>query len=275
MHATSWINGRATDLLSSADRGLQYGDGVFETITCIDGRPRWLAQHLQRLRRGCERLQLRFEAFDDLGREIAAQAAAGESRCIVKLIVTRGPALQRGYAPQGDEEPTRILTRHEWPAPAAAPGTQGFRVALSGVRLGINPLLAGLKHLNRLEQVLARNAMRGAALEEVLMLSSSGQVIGGSMSNVFFGNHTGLVTPQLRECGVEGIMRGLVCEAAGRAGVPLEVRAVEVGELAQVREAFVTNVRWGLQSITQLEGRPLPSRHWAQALQASIDAAQS
>ena len=113
MSTTTWIN--------SEDRGLQYGDGLFETVGCLEGRPRWLPLHLQRLRGGCERLQLRFDAFDAfdaLGAEIAAHAA-GQGRCIGKLILTRGLARRRG-----------------------------FRVAISSVRLGMNPLLAGLKHLN-------------------------------------------------------------------------------------------------------------------------------
>jgi 4-amino-4-deoxychorismate lyase len=167
----------------SEDRGLQYGDGLFETVSCLEGRPRWLPLHLQRLRGGCERLQVRFDAFDALGAEIAAHAA-GQGRCTGKLILSRGLARRRGYRPVGDQTPTRILTRHEWPvAPSPAPvspATQGFRVAISSVKLGLNPLLAGLKHLNRLEQVLAQSAMRDAPLEQVLMLSSAGQVIGGS-----------------------------------------------------------------------------------------------
>ena len=113
-----------------------------------------------------------------------AAHAAGQGRCIGKLILTRELAQRRGDRPVGDETPTRILARHEWPvAPSPAPvspAMQGFRVAISSVRLGMNPLLAGLKHLNRLEQVLAQSAMRDAPLEEVLMLSSAGQVIGGS-----------------------------------------------------------------------------------------------
>jgi 4-amino-4-deoxychorismate lyase len=270
MSSTTWVDGE--------DRGLQYGDGLFETISCVGGRPRWLGLHLQRLRAGCERLQIRCDDFDALGAQIAAHAA-GQERCIVKLIVTRGIARRRGYRPSGDEIPTRILTRHEWPRPPpalaqASPVPQGFRVAISGVRLGMNPLLAGLKHLNRLEQVLAQNAMRDAALEEVLMLSSSGQVIGGSMSNVFFADDSGLFTPALHDCGVAGVMRQVVCAAAERSGKRVQIRAVEAGELARVREAFVTNVRWGLQSIALLEGRALACQQYAQALRRQIDATQ-
>jgi 4-amino-4-deoxychorismate lyase len=270
MSTTTWINGHAADQVASEDRGLQYGDGLFETISCLAGRPRWLALHLQRLRAGCERLQLRFDAFEALGAEITALAAAQE-RCVIKLILTRGLAKRRGYRPLGDEIPTRILARHDWPAPAS-PAGQGFRVAISSVRLGMNPLLAGLKHLNRLEQVLAQTAMRDAPLEEVLMLSSAGQVIGGSMSNVFFADDSGLFTPALGDCGVAGIMRQLVCAAGERSGSPVQVRAVEVEELSRLREAFVTNVRWGVQSIAELEGRALPSERHARELRRLIDA---
>jgi 4-amino-4-deoxychorismate lyase len=270
------IDGRAAHSIDSADRGLQYGDGLFETISCRDGAPRWLAMHLQRLRHGCERLRIAFREFEPLAAEIRA-LAAGQQRCIVKAIVTRGTATRRGYAPAGDEHPTRIVSRHDWPPPPAR-ATSGFRLGVSGVRLGINPLLAGLKHLNRLEQVLAQMARDEAAangepgMDEVLMLSSAGQLIGGSMSNVFLADDSGLFTPELRDCGVAGVMRRVVLEAAAAQGMPVCVRAVARGELAGVHEVFVTNVRWGVQSAQLLEGRALPSDALARRLRAMIDA---
>jgi len=257
--------------IDSEDRGLQYGDGLFETISCSAGRPRWLALHLQRLRRGCERLQLRFDGFEALAQQIAALAPGGD-RCIVKLILTRGVARRRGYRPSGDERPTVLLRRYEWPA--TAPPEAAFRVGISSVRLGMNPLLAGLKHLNRLEQVMAQNAMRKAPLEEVIMLSSAGQVIAGSMCNLFLADDSGLFTPALEDCGVAGVMREVVCGEARRRGLPVQVRAVQPAELAAVHEAFVTNVRWGVQSITELCGRALPSRTHALALRLTLDAAR-
>ncbi len=271
MIASTWINGCPADQVSSSDRGLHYGDGLFETITCLNGRPRWLPLHLQRLRRGCERLQLPFAEFEPLAAEITAMAS-GLGRCIVKLILTRGPALQRGYRPDGHERPTRILARYEWP-PEAALADARFRVGISSVRLGCNPLLAGLKHLNRLEQVLAQTSIRDAPVEEVLMLSSAGQIIGGSMSNVFFADDSALFTPSLEDCGVAGVMRQLVCEAAQRRGAAVQVRAVQLGELPRLREAFVTNVRWGVQSVTALDGRPMPGHEHAQELRRLIHAA--
>jgi 4-amino-4-deoxychorismate lyase len=267
--AISWVNGRPCDQVPSVDRGLQYGDGLFETMTCIDGKPRWLERHLERLRRGCERLGIGFQDFDALGSEIAARAA-GSSRCILKLILTRGSAVRRGYRPAGDEIPTRILSRHAWPADPA-----DFPVAVSGVRLGINPQLAGLKHLNRLEQVLAQQQLRGTEREEALMLSSAGHVIGGSMSNLFLADEAGLSTPSVEDCGVAGVMRELVCAAAARHDQPVRIRRIDAAELNVAREAFVTNVRWGVRSISELAGRTLESRGHAELARSWIDAACS
>jgi 4-amino-4-deoxychorismate lyase len=264
------INGHAGHHVDSGDRGLQYGEGLFETIACHDGHARWLELHLERLQQGCERLALAFRDFEALRAEIGG-LAAGQRRCIVKVIVTRGTATRRGYAPAGDELPTRIVSRHDWPA-AAAPVASGFRLGVSGVTLGMNPLLAGLKHLNRLEQVLAQMGRDEAGLDEVLMASTAGQVIGGSMSNVFLADDSGLFTPELSACGVAGVMRRLVLQAAATLGQRVCVRAVALSELATVREAFVTNVRWGVQSARMLDGRVLPSDAHARQLCNLIDA---
>jgi 4-amino-4-deoxychorismate lyase len=268
---SSLIDGRADHGIDSADRGLQYGDGLFETISCCDGQARWLPLHFERLQHGCERLRLPFREFEQLGAEVRG-FAAGQQRCIVKVIVTRGTATRRGYAPGGDERPMRIVSRNDWPA--SQPGAAaGFRLGVSSVTLGVNPLLAGLKHLNRLEQVLAQMARDETQLDEVLMLSTAGQVIGGSMSNVFFADDSGLFTPELTDCGVAGVMRRLVLQAAAGQGHPVCVRPVACIELASVREAFLTNVRWGVQSAQLLDGRTLASSAHAQRLRGLIDAA--
>jgi 4-amino-4-deoxychorismate lyase len=267
------IDGSPGHSIHCEDRGLQYGDGLFETISCRDGQARWLALHLERLQLGCQRLRFSFRDFEPLRAEIGG-FAAGQERCLVKVIVTRGAATRRGYAPSGDEQPTRIVSRHEWPE--AGPACErGFRVGVSSVALGMNPALAGLKHLNRLEQVLAQMARTEAGLDEVLMLSTAGHVISGSMSNVFFADDSGLFTPELTDCGVAGVMRRLVLQAASRHASSVCVRAVAPFELARVSEAFLTNVRWGVQSVRVLEGRTLPSDAYAQQLRGLIDAAHA
>ena len=268
------INGKPADTVLVTERALQYGDGLFETISCVAGRPRWLERHLQRLRRGCERLRIPFAAEQTLSAEVAG-LAAGEGRCIVKVILSRGAATRRGYRPQGDERVTRIVSRLDWPSEEATP--QRLRVGLSAVALGINPLLAGIKHLNRLEQVLAQ-LHKGPELDEVLMCASDGELIGGSMSNVFLVDARGLFTPAIERCGIAGVMRALVLDAAGAlpaAAGGVQLRSVTAAGLPGVHEAFMTNVRWGIRSIGVLDGRTLSSDDYAGKLRRLIDAAQA
>ncbi|HEX4618222.1 MAG TPA: aminotransferase class IV, partial [Steroidobacteraceae bacterium] len=108
-----WVNGRPDGGLSLLDRGLHYGDGLFETIACLGGRPRFLDLHLERLARGCARLGIENPDAAELRHEILA-VAAGAPRAIVKVLLTRGPAAARGYGPTGAERPTRVTLRYRW-----------------------------------------------------------------------------------------------------------------------------------------------------------------
>jgi 4-amino-4-deoxychorismate lyase len=260
------IDGDPHGQVSAADRGLHYGDGLFETIACRDGRARRLALHLARLGRGCARLGIAPPPAAALQGEIA-RLASGEAACILKLIITRGVARGRGYRPSGEEAATRILARHPWPA---APG-RGWHAGLSSVRLGENAHLAGIKHLNRLEQVLAQRE-RPEALDEVLMLSGHDEVISGSMSNLFIVEGENLVTPPVERCGVEGVMRRVVLETAPRAGWRALIEPVSLWRLRAAGAAFLTNVRLGVQPLASLEGRMLEADARIAALGARIDA---
>ena len=262
------IDGQPGERVSIRDRGLHYGDGLFETVRRQDGALRWFDRHLKRLALGCERLGL---VLPDAGRLRAeANAVAGAApHAIIKIIVTRGAATTRGYQPRGDEHPTRIVCAYDWPpAPPAE-----FRAGLSAVRLGANPQLAGIKHLNRLEQVLAQRAAAGQDLHEVLMLASPGdEVVGGSMSNVFAWRGDELLTPPVADCGVAGVMRSLVLEAAAALGIPARVAALPVAELAGIQSLFVTNVRLGAQPIHWYHNRRLRVDARTARLQDWIDA---
>ena len=265
MSAGTLVNGLPGDSVSAADRGLHYGDGLFETIACRGGRPRWLALHLERLQRGCARLGIAAPPAAVIGQEIDT-LAADHAACIVKLILTRGVARGRGYRPAGDEQPTRVLSRHPWPGSPAA-----WRLGLSPVRLGENPSLAGLKHLNRLEQVLAQRE-RAPELDEVVMQSHSGAVISGSMSNLFLVEGEQLVTPALDRCGVEGVMRRLVLETAPAAGWRVAIEAVNVARLRAAAGLFATNVRLGVQAVARFEDRAYAADARLARLQELVDA---
>jgi 4-amino-4-deoxychorismate lyase len=252
--AAVWVNGRPGGALSPLERGLHYGDGLFETIACVGGRPRFIDLHLARLRAGCARLGIEFPVLEELRREIL-EVAAGAGRSIVKLVLTRGPAVARGYGTSGAEQPTRLTLRYGWEEEDPRLAADGVRVRTAGLRLAESPALAGLKHLNRLEQVLARRESPATDFEEALMFSSGGRLISGIMSNVFVVQSGALRTPLLDRCGVAGIMRQVVLREARRAGIVAVEAELEGADLERTREIFLTNAVIGLRPVRALDGR--------------------
>jgi 4-amino-4-deoxychorismate lyase len=246
------VNGQAGMQIPVLDRGLQYGDGLFETLRWAGGRLCWFERHMARLMRGCERLGIALPDATQLRAE-ATSLARHLPRALVKIIVTRGTATVRGYRPAGNEVPTRIVSVHEWPVGQQAE----FRVGLSPVRINGNPLLAGIKHLNRLEQVLAQRAAGAAGLHEVLMCSERGTIACGSMSNLFVWQRDELLTPPAIECAVAGVMRALVLEAAARLGLRVREQSLSAHEVDAAPAMLLTNVRLGLQPVHWYEGRAL------------------
>ena len=254
------IDGAAAGALSPLDRGLHYGDGVFETIACLHARPRFLSLHLARLTQGCRTLGFAAPAAEQL-REDVVRLAGEQDRSIVKLIVTRGRANVRGYAVSSDARATRVAIRYPWPVEDPVLQQQGVGVRVAAMRLGENPALAGLKHCNRLEQILARSEPHDAASAEALMLSRSGKLVSGTMSNVFLidgpPQSPRLRTPAIDVCGVAGVMRHVVLQEAARAGVTATECALWPTDLADATEIFLTNARVGIWPVARLEERTL------------------
>lgn len=263
------VNGRAVQEVSVLDRGLHYGDGLFETIACLGGRPRFLPRHLRRLASGCARLGLALGDLAPLSREVC-EMAAGTERAIIKVLVTRGMALARGYACTGAETPTRITLRYAWPAEDPALSEQGVRVRIATLRLGENPALAGLKHCNRLEQVLARREWADPQIAESLMFSSAAALVSGTMSNVFLVLDSTLVTPRVDRCGVAGIMREVVLGAAAAAGIAATERVLDAGDLSRARELFLTSALTAIRPVRELEGLRLAAGPLTRRLQALV-----
>jgi len=236
------------------DRGLHFGDGLFETIACVQARPRLVGYHLERLQDGCTRLGLPAPDRAALRAEIE-QMARGAERALIKVLYTRGSATARGYAPRGDEEPRRILLRYGWPREDARRSGAGVAVAIADSRLGENPRLAGLKHLNRLELVLARAELRGSRCAEALLFSSSGSLVSGTMSNVFIVQGPRVRTPRLDRCGVAGVMRRAVMHVARSDGIVVEEAPLGRSDLDSATEIFLTNARIGIWPVRELDGR--------------------
>jgi 4-amino-4-deoxychorismate lyase len=233
------------------DRALQYGDGLFETLLAVGGHIRFEELHRLRLAEGCRRLAI--DADLDHIWEEAARLAVRHGEALVRLQVSRGSAVARGYAPTGRERARCILAAF---APGAGP-SRPLRVRTLQNRLGENPELAGLKHCNRLEQVLARQALAGTGAFEGLQASSSGLLVSGTMSNVFLELDGELVTPAMDRCGVAGVMRAAVLREAARADIPVRVGEVPMDALARTRAVSLSNARMGLVAVDELDGRPL------------------
>jgi len=249
------IDGVETDRLSVFDRGLQYADGLFETIAVRHGGPCLWREHLDRLSRGADRLGIPTVQPDLLLRE-CRRLIRGLSAGVLKVILTRGSA-GRGYCPPEDPRPRRILILYPWPDYPSAWWEQGVAVTLCRTPLGENPVLAGLKHLNRLEQVLARSEWRDPQTAEGLMQDGRGRVIGGTMSNLFLVAGGRLLTPRLDTCGVAGTVRGLVMRVASAFGIEVLERDMARTDLIVADGLFLTNALIGVWPVRRLEAQKM------------------
>ncbi len=238
-------------MLSASDRGLHYGDGLFETIAVIDGKPRQWRAHMARLSGGCEALQLPSPDCELLRQE-AQQLCMDNPQAVLKIIITRGSG-GRGYRFPAEIKPTRILSIHPWPDYPIAYYKQGIVLTICNTRLGSNPALTGIKHLNRLEQVLARNEWQNSEIQEGLMLDQQNNVIEGTMSNLFIVEDDTLVTADLSQCGIKGIMRATVLALAQQLSIPILIERIDINRLRAASACFVTNSLIGLWPVQRLD----------------------
>jgi 4-amino-4-deoxychorismate lyase len=247
---TTYVNGEpvadGAPAVPASDRGLNYGDGIFETMCIVRGRVRYLADHLARLRLGLARLHMPAIDQDGLALEVG-RAVEGWQNAVAKLIVTRGDG-PRGYRPAVASSPRRILTV----APQPPGAGQGIAVRWCTTRLGRNPVLAGIKHLNRLEQVLARAEWQDPDLAEGLMLDTEGSVVCGTSSNLFAVIDGVLCTPDVALCGVAGVMRKQIIAAARRIGLETSIGPLARADVESADELFLSNAVMALRPVTRL-----------------------
>lgn len=240
------INGVAQSSIEAVDRGLHYGDGLFETIAVTKGKPQLWQTHMDRLLEGCRRLEIPPPDLGQLRQEVD-QLCCGEDKAVLKLIITRGSG-GRGYRPPVPAHPNRLLFRYPWPEHADEKA--GIVVRLCATPVSCNPALAGIKHLNRLEQVLARQEWDDDSVGEGLMSDGRGNVIEGTMSNLFAVRDGVLLTPDLGECGIAGVMRAQVLKLAEALSQPYQIIKLPAAELAQMDELFITNSIIGIRPVS-------------------------
>ena len=248
------VNGRAGAAVDPLDRGLHYGDGLFETIAIVGGRPRFLDWHFERLVGGARALGFPEPDLGALRADITSVAL--EPQCVVKLVLTRGPG-ERGYRPPRDPRPTRIVAASPWPRSPPDAATAGIRLGWCRTRLARNGALAGHKHLNRLEQVLARAEWDDGTMDEGLMQDAGGHVIAATQANLFARIDGAWVTSRLDACGVAGVMRRAFSQWSGDQGDVVVQRTLEVADVASATSLVLTNALIGAWPVATLDGRKL------------------
>ncbi len=267
------VNGAPADTIAVADRGLQYGDGLFETFAVVDGAPELWARHWARLARGCERLRLPTPVQAQVRAEADA-LCAGVARGVLKLVWTRGVG-GRGYRPPEPCRPTRIVSLHPWPDYPAAWFEHGIAVRWCEHPVSLNPRLAGLKHLNRLDQVLARAEWDDPGIAEGLMCNPAGHVIEATAGNVFAVRGGRLLTPALVGAGVAGVMRALVLKCAAGLGIHAREAVLERAALESADELLLSNSLSGVLPVRALgERRYATPRPLTRALAAAVAVAR-
>ena len=247
----SLVNGREIDLLSVYDRGLLYGDGLFETIAVRKAQPCFWDRHMARLTAGAGRLGITSPETGLLLAEVR-RLLKNRDQAVLKIIITRG-AGGRGYQASESLQPTRIVQVFPWRDYPERYATDGIRARICNLRLGNNPALAGIKHLNRLEQVLARQEWNDPGIMEGLMMDAGGYLVEGTMSNLFLVRDRTLITPDLSGCGVAGIMRGIILDLASQRNIASSIRMCSLDDLKEADEVFITNSLIGIWPVRQIE----------------------
>ncbi len=266
MNPRTRVDGKPETAVAADDRGFAYGDGLFETVWLHrDRAPLW-PRHMARLRDGCRRLHLP-DPDPEMLRDEVRIAADGLECAVVRITWTRGRG-PRGYAAPHDPRATCVVSaaaHTPWPADWYH---HGIRMHLCATRLGLQPMLAGLKHLNRLEQVLARNEWHDDTVGEGLMLDLEDRAICATAANVFAVRDDRLFTPAVARCGVAGAARA---ELLDRHDVT--VTDMSLPELRQADELFLTSAVRGIVPVRELAGRAWAAGPRTRALQAAWQAA--
>ena len=244
------INGKALEHIEIHDRALHYGDGLFETIAIQDRKALCFDEHLNRLEKGCKKLKLPVQDKTIIKNEVSSLIES-KDRAVLKIIISRGQG-GRGYKIPDNIDVTRIISLFPWPNYSYEFSTTGIKAKICSYRYGNNPTLAGIKHLNRLEQILARSEWRDEETMEGIVMNSDDFVIEGTMSNIFcFVNKT-LYTPDLSQCGIEGIIREKIINLANTLGFKIEIERITLDFLLSANEIFLCNSLIGIWPINSI-----------------------
>lgn len=253
------INGVEADAVAVADRALQYGDGCFTTIRVEHSKPRLWPLHLQRLQKTLAAFQIAAPDWQAVADQVHRLAAGFPANGGVKVLISRG-AGGRGYSPAGCLDTQVIISDFAWPAQYQQWQQQGIALGVSQQRLSLSPMLAGFKHLNRLEQVLLKQEAQARGWLDAVVLDAEGNVAETIASNLFWRKGRTVYTPSLDTCGVHGVMRSHVLSLLAQSSYCTEFVKTPLDELLCADEVFITNALMALVPVNEIEGNTFPQQ---------------
>ncbi len=245
------VNGAESSMHSVLDRAFAFGDGVFETMLFVGGKLAFEHLHLERLQEGCRRLSISIDCErirSDITVALNRLEALSVDRAVVKVTVTRGVG-GRGYAATDSVLPTLVVGVFPQPLNDASHAQQGISMLLCEHRLSSNSVLAGIKHLNRLDNVLAKIECQQANTDDGIVCDQSGRVVEAVSSNVFINYQDHWLTPLLESCGVLGVTRRVIMEKL----LDCKEAHITVEQLLAADEIFVCNSVNGIWPVRKID----------------------
>ncbi len=254
---TYLINGDFNQAISPLDRGFAYGDGVFRTMVIRSGLPVNWPLHYQKLVADCAAIGIVCPSagllMSDFLQLFSIEDVDSEKQEVAKIMITRGEG-ERGYKPPAVTTPTRVIIKSAMPQYAKESYAGGVQLHVCNTRLSSQVKLAGVKHLNRLENILARMEWRDEDIFDGVLLDQQGGVIECTMSNIFARFDKVLVTPDLSECGVAGITRQRICDVSSALNLTAEVAQLSLSRMLQADELFICNSLYGAFQVSKIGG---------------------
>jgi 4-amino-4-deoxychorismate lyase len=245
-----WINGKPADSVALADRSFQYGDGCFTTMLTINGRIQNWSLHTERMQACLDLLDIRAPDWNEVERWLQ-HAASPDKHAGLKLHISRGEG-GRGYSPVGAESPTVTISQFSFPSHYYQWRKDGIELGICQHKMGLNPLLAGHKHNNRLEQVLLRSEVDQMGVQDGIVCDIQGHVVETTMANLFWVKGKTLYTPGMDMCGVAGVVRRTVIQDAPSMGLKVLIGEFELDHLDNADEVFITNSVLGVAPVISI-----------------------
>jgi 4-amino-4-deoxychorismate lyase len=233
------VNGEYINQVSLSDRSVQFGDGCFTTLLVTKGIAEFWSAHRQRLMQGCERLSINFSAWELLEKSVY-ELSQKHNKAVLKVIISRGIG-GRGYGTDESAVPSFFISQHAFPNHYLEWQAQGIALSLSPILLAKQPLLAGIKHLNRLEQVLIKQQLQHTTFDDVIVCDTDKHLVESSAANLFWCIGNTWFTPDLSQSGVDGVMRNQVLRYFKQQGIAVKLVKIGSEALLKAEQLFLCN----------------------------------